>query len=599
LVEVARGLITEGLNREQLRAVETLRGPVCILAGAGSGKTTTITRRIANQVISGAFLPTQILAVTFTRKAAEELRSRLAVLGAPNVPARTFHAAADRHLRYFAGDTRAVLDSKVQLLLPIVRALPKPFNDRAVADIATEIEWAKNGRLDADGYLSALREYGRRPPLPAELMAGVYREYERRKAKANQIDHEDQLELTIGMFEGDESKLAEFRERYRAFTVDEYQDVNLLQETLLFLWLGERDDLCVVGDDYQSIYAFTGATPAHLLDIPTRFPKAAVIRLEENYRSTPEILVLANRLAPMLGGTPKTLRATRPSGPKPVIRSYETNEDEAASIARRVCELRERGVTLRDIAVLYRANFRSPLYEEALLEVDIPFQVKEGAFLDRRAARTLLPRLLRRPDETAVTAAITAAARRAGYLETRPSELGAAELTRQRDMSRLISLAREFDDGQRSVAGFLRHLRERFESESHRDAVQLMTYHSAKGLEFEVVFLPQVEDREIPHWRQIEQGNIDEERRLFYVGVTRAKSELYVTWSRRRERSRFLDELLPAPAPPPIPPRRPPTGKKSKQRRVWSGSSYPSSARGSSGLSPDSWRPGWMRDTDA
>jgi DNA helicase-2/ATP-dependent DNA helicase PcrA len=204
--------------------------------------------------------------------------------------------AADAQLRYFAADTRTVLDSKAQLLFPIIRGLPQPFNDRAVADIATEIEWAKHVRLDADGYLSALNGNGRRPPLPAELMADVYREYERRKAKANQIDHEDQLELTIRMFEEDESKLAEFRDRYRAFTVDEYQDVNLLQQTLLFLWLGERDDLCVVGDDYQSIYAFTGATPAHLLDIPRRFPTAAVIRLEENYRSTPEILALANGL---------------------------------------------------------------------------------------------------------------------------------------------------------------------------------------------------------------------------------------------------------------------------------------------------------------
>jgi DNA helicase-2/ATP-dependent DNA helicase PcrA len=474
LVDVAGGLITDGLNPEQLRALEILRGPVCILAGAGSGKTTTITRRIANQVVTGAFAPTEILAVTFTRKAAEELRRRLAALGAPSVPARTFHAAADAQLRYFEGNTHKVLDSKVQLLFPIVRALPKPFNDRAVADIASEIEWAKNVRLDADRYLSALDGNGRRPPLPAELMADVYREYERRKAMVKQIDYEDQLELTIRMFEEDESKLAEFRDRYRAFTVDEYQDVNLLQQTLLLLWLGERDDLCVVGDDYQSIYAFTGATPAHLLDIPRRFPTASVIRLEENYRSTPEILALANRLAPKLGGAPKTLRATTPSGPKPVTRSYKTSEEEAISIARRAGELRARGVPLRDIAVLYRANFRSPMYEEALHEADIPFQVREGAFLARKAAKTLLPRLQRRSAETAVAAAVAEEARNAGYLEAPSIDLGAAELTRQKDMARLITLAREFDDGQRRVADFLQHVRERFESDSKRDAVQLL-----------------------------------------------------------------------------------------------------------------------------
>jgi ATP-dependent DNA helicase UvrD/PcrA len=263
-------------------------------------------------------------------------------------------------LRYFAGESREFLASKVQLLLPIVRGLPKPFNDRAASDIATEIEWAKNGRVDPGAYAVVVSTNGRRRPLPAELMADVYREYKRRKTRANQIDHEDQLELTIRMFEAEESKLAEFRERYRSFTVDEYQDVNLLQQMLLSLWLGERDDLCVVGDDYQSIYAFTGATPAFLLDVPKRYPNVTVVRLEENYRSTPEILALPNRLAPSLGGAPKTLRPTRPSEPKPVIHSQATNEDEAAFIATRVGALRRDSVPLREIAVLYRVNFRSP-----------------------------------------------------------------------------------------------------------------------------------------------------------------------------------------------------------------------------------------------
>lgn len=593
-----RGHISDGLNPAQLRAVETLRGPVCILAGAGSGKTTTITRRIAHQVVAGAFKPTEILAVTFTRKAAEELKTRLADLGAHGVPARTFHAAASAQLRYFAAEARPVLDSKVQLLLPIVRTLPKPFNDRAASDIATEIEWAKNGRLDPDAYVAAVSG-NRRPLLPAELMADVYREYERRKARAGQIDHEDQLELTIRMFETDESKLTEFRERYRAFTVDEYQDVNLLQQTLLDVWLGQRDDLCVVGDDYQSIYAFTGATPTYLLDIPTRYPNATVIRLEENYRSTPEILSLANRLAPRLGGARKIMRPTRASGPKPVIRSHETNDDEAAFIAERVRELRGRGVRLRDIAVLYRVNFRSPLYEEALLEAGIPFQVREGAFLERKAARTLLPRLERRSGETAIARVVEDEARRAGYLEVPPTDLGPAELTRRKDMARLISLAREFEDGDRRLSDFLQHLRERFESESERDAVQLMTYHSAKGLEFEVVFLPQAEDREIPYWRAVEEDKVPEERRLFYVGLTRAKRELYVTWSRKRDRSRFLDELLPTPAKPPLPPaRRPSGGTQEKGRRGWGGSSSSPSSSGGPRLSPDSWRPSWMREKD-
>jgi DNA helicase-2/ATP-dependent DNA helicase PcrA len=591
--------VTEGLNSEQRRAVETLRGPVCILAGAGSGKTTTITRRIANQVVTGTFLPTQILAVTFTRKAAGELKARLAALGAPGVPARTFHAAADAQLRYFTGEARSVLDSKAQLLFPIVRALPKPFNERAAADLATEIEWAKNCRVTPDGYAEASSRDGRRPPLPPDLMAGVYRHYERSKSRAGRIDHEDQLELTIRAFEEDPGKLEEFRDRYRAFTVDEYQDVNLLQQTLLSLWLGERDNLCVVGDDFQSIYGFTGATPAHLLEMPRRFPGAAVIRLEENYRSSPEILEFANRLVPHLGGAAKRLRATRPSGPKPLLRSFETNEDEAAFIAGRVRELRADGIPLREMAVLYRVNFRSPLYEEALLEAGIPFQVREGAFLERRAARAIVPRLQRRGEEHAVAAAVADEARRVGYLEAPPADLGAAELTRQKDLARLVSLAREFDDGHGRVSDFLRHLRERFESESGRDAVQLMTYHSSKGLEFEVVFLPQVEEREIPYWRALEEDKVAEERRLFYVGLTRAKRELRVTWSRRRERSRFLDEILPPPPAPPLPPRRRPKATKRGAPRAWGGKFHSTSSGNGSGLSPDSWRPEWMRKKDA
>ena len=234
-----------------------------------------------------------------------------------------------------------------------------------------------------------------------------------------------------------------------------------------------------------------------------------------------------------------------------------------------------------------------------MLEAGIPFQVREGAFLDRRAARAIVPRLQRRGDEAAVGAAVAAEARRAGYVEAPPADLGAAELTRQKDMARLVSLAHDFDDGQRRVSDFLRRLRERFESESGRDAVQLMTYHSAKGLEFEVVFLPQVEEREIPYWRALEEDKVAEERRLFYVGLTRAKRELRVTWSRRRERSRFLDEILPPPPARPLPPRRQPKGKVPGSRRTWSGTYRSTSSGKGSGMSPDSWRPDWMRKKDA
>ena len=291
---------------------------------------------------------------------------------------------------------------------------------------------------------------------------------------------------------------------------------------------------------------------------------------------------MANRLAPSLGGAKKILRATRRSGPEPFVRALVDGEAEAAFIAERVRELRRRGIQLREIAILYRANFRSSLYEEALLQAGIPFQVKEGAFLDRKAAKSLLLRLERRGGETAVEQVVRDETRQAGYLDETPADLGPAEITRQKDMARFITLAAEFDDGRRNVAAYVQDLRDRFESESDRDAVQLMTYHSAKGLEFEAVFLPQLEDREIPHWRQIDQGNVAEERRLFYVGLTRAKRELFMTWSRKRDRSRFLDEIYPVPAEPiasgATGSRRVRDGRP-KARGKWSGAASSSSSR--------------------
>src|SRR5581483_5328792 len=277
---VARVDPLDGLNPEQRRAAEAVRGPVCILAGAGSGKTTTITRRIAQQVASSAFAPQQLMAVTFTDKAAGELKARLAALGVSGVRASTFHAAALRQLRHFEPDAVGrILPSKALALRQIANGLPAPFKFRPAGDLATEIEWAKNRRLDPQAYA----EVDRDPPIPPDLMVRVYREYERRKAAEGLVDFEDLLELAVRLFAGRADVRETFRAQYLAFTADEVQDVNLLQQTLLDLWLGERDDLCVVGDDYQSIYGFTGASPDYLLGVPDRFPHALVVRLEENY----------------------------------------------------------------------------------------------------------------------------------------------------------------------------------------------------------------------------------------------------------------------------------------------------------------------------
>src|SRR5437764_904751 len=529
--------IFSGLNPEQRRAVEAVRGPVCILAGAGSGKTTTITRRIANQVATGTFAAEQILAVTFTDKAAREMRERLAALGAAGVRARTFHSAALAQLRWFRGEGPGqILASKALTLRHIGNTLPRPYRFRPAADLATEVEWAKNRGLTPENYQRSLGTH--EPPIPDDLMARVFREYERRKSDAGLIDFEDLLGLAITQLESEPDTLEQVRDRYLAFTVDEYQDVNLLQQRLLDLWLGDRDDLCAVGDDYQSIYAFTGATPDHLLALPERFQHATVVRLESNYRSTPQVLELANRLTPKLGGAEKTLRETRDAGPEPELRGFEDGEAEGRFVVERVRELHAAGTPLEEMAVLMRLNARSVDFEEAFSDAEIPFQ--GAALLTRDAARQLLKGLAG-STSCSVAYEVRRLAREHGWTETPPEGLGERELTRQSDLARLIRLAEAFDDGSRDVGAWIAMLRERFDHGA-QGGVHLLTLHRAKGLEWEAVFLPRVEERELPCKQALgDDKAIAEERRLLYVGITRARKHLALTWTRRP--SRFLAEL--------------------------------------------------------
>src|SRR5436190_2044330 len=459
------------LNAEQRRAVEAVCGPVCILAGAGSGKTTTITHRIANQVRSGAFAPSQILAVTFTDKAAGQLRARLESLGVTGVRASTFHSAALSQLRYFRPDAIGrILASKTLLVYNLVRALPAPFKFRAAGDFATEIEWARNRRIPPSRYLASLD--GHAPPVPGDVMHRVYERYELVKREQGVIDFEDLLERAIELFD-DDHVVAEFRERYHAFTVDEYQDVNLLQQTLLDAWLGQRDDLCVVGDDYQSIYGFTGATPEYLLGVPARFPHAAVIRLEENYRSTPEVLEVANRLVPRLGGAEKVLRPARPSGPEPQVRPFSTAAAEAAYLVERI---RETDCPLEEIAILCRTHARLADFEAVLAEARIPHQ--GAALLTPDAA----PRVLRALDPAAPAEQVRRIALELGWLPHPPEKLGEREQTRQSDLARLVRLAEEVGG---TGADFKVELEARYgDRGDSRRGVRLLTYHGAKGLEF-------------------------------------------------------------------------------------------------------------------
>ena len=523
---------------------------MAILAGAGTGNTTTITRRIANQVATGVFPAERILAVTFTEKAARELKTRLVALGADGVEARTFHSAALSQLRWL-WETHSgrpmpeVLDHKAPLIASLANALPPPHRFLPRRELAGEIEWAKNRMVPPEGYLGELTRSAHEPPIPAELMLRVYEGYERRKDATGRMDFEDMLGLAVRMLDSYPEAAAAIRARFHAFTVDEFQDVNPLQSALLDRWLGSRDDLCVVGDDYQTIYSFTGAWPGYLLGFTDRFPSAAVVRLELNYRSTAEVLEFANRLAAHLGGFRKMLEATVPPGPEPVARSVADEAAEVAAVVQAVGRLRHQDVALEEIAVLYRINARSEAFEEAFAAASIPYQVRDGAFLRRPGPRSVLQRL-RHASAGGVTQAVIAVTDDLGFdREATPD--ADEEVTRQADMARLRALAEEFaaahPDGE--MAAFIEELGRRFSTEHSGRGVNLLTYHRAKGLEFDAVFLPRMLDGELPFRSGRAKADPDEERRLLYVGITRARRFLFLTWPSdgKSKPSPFLEEL--------------------------------------------------------
>ena len=439
--------------------------------------------------------------MTFTDKAAGELRTRLAALGVEGVEARTFHSAALSQLsRLWTAHTGEplpqILDHKAPVISSLANALPPPHKFLPRRELAGEIEWAKNRMIPPERYLGALGDH--EPPIPADLMHRVYDGYERRKASMGRLDFEDMLGLALRLFDEHPEAAEQVRARFAAFTVDEYQDVNPLQAGLLERWLGDRDDLCVVGDDYQTIYAFTGASPSHLLGFTTRYPHATVVRLEENYRSTPEVLELANRLATRLGGFRKTLRATRPSGPPPLARAEPDEEAEVGAIVQAVRRLYgEEDVPLEEIAVLYRINARSEPFEEAFAAAAIPYQVRDGAFLRRPGPRSVLQRLKRAGGS--VAEAVDAITDELGY-DPEATPDADEEVTRQSDLGRMRSLAVEFERAhpEGDAAAFGAELAERFSTEQRGRGVNLLTYHRAKGLEFDAVFLPTAARRRAP-----------------------------------------------------------------------------------------------------
>ena len=543
------------LNPAQRTAAEAVRGPVAILAGAGTGKTTTVTHRIAWQVASGAVPARNILAVTFTDKAAGELRHRLAELGVHGVEARTFHGAARWMLgvlweQYTGTAVPELMPHKLPLLEDLVRQLPAPDCFRPRREVAQEIEWAKNRRITPEQYLDELEATGHEQPLrDARRMQAIFARYEEAKARAGAWDFEDLLGRLADLLDEHPEAAQRLRDRFTALTVDEYQDVNPLQQALLEHWTGADADLCVVGDDYQTIYSFTGASPNWLLEFPERHPDATVVRLEESFRSTAPVLELANRLTPRLGGFDKTLRPSEELAgvldpPQPVVGVHATRAEEAAWIAGECRRLHDDcDVAWSSMAVLYRINARSPEFEAALSEARIPFVVTSGAFLDRPGARALLRGLDHRRAESAVADAVAAFAERVGWRPDGAVRGGDEAQTLQEDLARLVQLAAA--EPWPSVGAFVDAVRERFGVRTASGGgVELLTLHRAKGLEWDAVFLPRLNEKELPFRSRTSAANEDDERRLLYVGITRARRRLYLTRAVDAGRpSSFLAEL--------------------------------------------------------
>ncbi|MEO8828692.1 ATP-dependent DNA helicase UvrD2 [Lapillicoccus sp.] len=570
--------VLAALDPEQREVAASPLGPMCVLAGAGTGKTRAITHRIAYGVHSGAYQPQRVLAVTFTARAAGEMRTRLRSLGVSGVQARTFHAAALRQLHFFwphavGGAAPELLPYKATVVAEAASRLRMQFDRTAIRDLAAEVEWAKVSLLTPESYAAHARSQGREPAgIDLREMARLFETYEECKAQRGVIDFEDVLLLTAGILADRDDVARTVRGQYRHFVVDEYQDVNALQQRLLDLWLGGRDDVCVVGDPAQTIYSFTGATPAHLLGFPRRFPQASVVRLVRNYRSSPEIVGLANlvvRSAGRAATTPTSswaagtgagyveLSAQGAPGAAPTLSQHADDPAEAQAVAADISRLVAGGHPAAEIAILVRTNSQSEAFESALAAADVPYLVRGGErFFSRSEVRqgVLLLRGAARSDDGTVPLPdlVRDVLGGAGWTPVAPRSGGAVR-ERWESLNALATLA----DGLVAAAPearlpeLVRELAERAASQ-HAPAVQGVTIaslHAAKGLEWDTVFLAGCSDGLVPISMAEGAEAIEEERRLLYVGVTRARRELRISWAAARNPggrasrrpSRFLD----------------------------------------------------------
>ena len=521
--------ILQGLNPAQRGAVVSEAAPLCIVAGAGSGKTRVLTRRVAWRVREGTADPRHILVVTFTRKAAGELADRLGALGVrDHVASGTFHALAYAQLRRRWADRSerppTLLERKVRLLAPL---LPRGRNVTVQPiDVATEIEWAKAQLIGPERYEPEAARAERKSPLPASAIASLYERYEHEKRKRGLVDFEDLLLLCARALETDRAFAASQRWRFRHLFVDEFQDVNPAQFRLLQGWRGDRADLCVVGDPNQGIFSWNGADVTLLTGFPKHFPGATVLRLDDNYRSSPQILAVANAVL----GQDTKLRPNRPAGSAPTVTWHPSDHDEAHAIARAL-RSRHPGTPWSNQAVLTRTNAQLVLFEEALRAAQVPYRVRgRGSFLDQPEIRQALIELRRQPAGTPLLSAIV-------DIDELLVEGGAEE--RRHELEALVRLAHEHaaSDPEANVESFGAWLVATVRGDQPdrgANSVTLATFHAAKGLEWPVVFLAGLERGLVPIGHADSAEEWAEERRLLYVAVTRAERELHCSWAERR-----------------------------------------------------------------
>ncbi|MBM9463065.1 UvrD-helicase domain-containing protein [Aeromicrobium sp. YIM 150415] len=557
-----------GLDPEQRQVAEALRGPVCVVAGAGTGKTRAITHRIAYGVASGVYKPTEVLAVTFTTRAAGEMRTRLGQLGASGVQARTFHSAALRQARYFwprvyGTEFPEIISSKFGLVAEAARRIGLSTDTALLRDLSAEVEWAKVSTIRPDDYAGEAPKRRRQvADLDAATTGQVLRAYEDVKRERGRIDMEDLLLHTTAILADDERVAAEVRRQYRWFVVDEYQDVNPLQATLLGLWLGGRDEICVVGDPRQTIYSFAGASPRILSSFTRSFPQATQVELVRNYRSTPQIVAAANAVFGPGGRDGVALQSQQEPGNPVSYQGYPDEPAEALAVANEIAALHRQGTSYKQMAILFRINAQSEAFEEALGQLGVPFVLRgvEGFFnrAEVRQAVTLLRGAARAGEGAGeLVADVRAVLATMNHTDEPPSGGGAVR-DRWESLHAIITMAGDLvaENPAADLTDLVADL-DRRAQQAHAptaDGVTLATLHAAKGLEWDAVFLVGMHEGMMPSVHADTPAAVEEERRLFYVGVTRARHDLLISWSAtrnpggrgNRQPTRFLDGLLPA-----------------------------------------------------